>query len=121
METTAKNDSEKTQTSSAALGDLAGPPYNGPKEKEGKPDWSIFPFDEAQYVLEVFEHGAKKYSAPFTYRKLVSPNDLLSASIRHLVEIQNGRNYDRESGRPHWAHVAANSLMALSHWRKVKN
>ncbi len=94
--------------------------FKGPKEKEDKPDWSIFPFDEAEHVLRVFEYGAKKYCKPFTYRQLVPPDELLAAAIRHLICIQNGFSCDRESGLLHWAHIAANALMALSHYRKVK-
>lgn len=94
--------------------------FKGPKEKEDKPDWSIFPFDEAEHVLRVFEYGAKKYGKPFTYRQLVPPDDLLAATIRHLICIQNGFSCDRESDLLHWAHIAANALMALSHYRKVK-
>lgn len=94
--------------------------FNGPKEKEDKPDWAIFPFDEAEHVLKVFEYGAMKYGKPFTYRQLVNPDDLLAATIRHLICIQNGFSCDRESDLLHWAHIAANSLMALSHYRKVK-
>lgn len=97
------------------------PQFHGPKEKEGKPDWSVFPFEEAQFVLAVFEYGAKKYCEPFTYRDLVPPDDLFAATIRHLVEIQEGQSVDRESMCFHWAHIAANALMSLSHYRKVKN
>lgn len=93
------------------------PQFEGPKEKEGKPDWSIFPFDEAEHALRVFEYGAKKYCSPFTYRQLVNPCDLFAATIRHLVCIQNKQEYDKESNLLHWAHVAANALMALSHYR----
>jgi hypothetical protein len=121
LETTVEKDSHQLKEQLEDPADPSEQHYNGPKEKEGKPDWSIFPFDEAQHVLYVFEYGAKKYGAPFTYRKLVPRDYLLAATIRHLIEIQNGCDLDRESCLLHWAHVAANALMALSHWRKVKN
>ena len=96
-------------------------PARGPKELTGKPDWSSFPFAEAENIVRVFEYGAKKYGAPFTYRKLVPVNELLSALIRHAVEIQNGNLIDEESGCYHAAHVCANALMLLSHKGTEKN
>lgn len=85
----------------------------GPKDKSGKPDWAVFPFKEAESVAKVFEHGAKKYGAPFTYRKGIPPEELWAAAMRHLIAIQSGEQTDTESGLPHMAHVAANALMAL--------
>jgi len=87
-----------------------------PKEKLNKPDWSVFPFTEALEVLKVFEYGAEKYHAPFTYRRGtgVPEHDLWSASLRHLIELQNGNQLDPESNCLHWAHIAANALMAIA-------
>ena len=86
----------------------------GPKELVGKPEWAVFPFNEAQEVVRVFEYGAKKYGKPFTYRAGIPISELLSALIRHVVHIQNGAAIDVESGCHHAAHVAANALMMLS-------
>lgn len=86
----------------------------GPKDISGKPNWSIFPFSEAESVVKVFEHGANKYGAPFTYRKGIPPEELLSAIIRHAVEIHKGDSLDSESGCSHAAHIAANALMLIS-------
>lgn len=97
------------------MGDNEHTSERGPKELTGKPDWSVFPFAEAESVVRVFEYGANKYGAPFTYRKLVPINELLSALIRHAVEIQSGNMIDTESGCLHAAHVCANALMILSH------
>lgn len=86
----------------------------GPKETNGKPNWAVFPFSEAEAVVKVFENGANKYGAPFTYRKGIPQDELWSAIMRHLIEIQNGNDTDTESGCLHLAHIAANALMALS-------
>ena len=40
-----------------------------PKEYEGKVNWPIFPFREAESVVRVFEYGVRKYGKPFTYRE----------------------------------------------------
>ena len=89
-----------------------------PKDKESKPSWSIFPFEEADEVRKVFEYGAspEAYKAPFTYRKGkgVPEKDLWDATFRHLLEIQNGTDIDVKSGCFHWGHIAANALMAIA-------
>lgn len=87
-----------------------------PKEKNGKPDWSVFPMTELEEVLKVFEFGAKKYGEPFTYRKGegVPVTDLYSATFRHLLEIHKKKEIAEDSQCYHWAHVAANALMAIT-------
>jgi hypothetical protein len=91
----------------------------GPKETEGKIDWSVFPFVEAQAVVRVFEYGARKYKAPFTYRLGIPTEELLAAIVRHVVRIQEGEFLDEESNLLHAAHIAANALMLLSRIRTV--
>lgn len=86
----------------------------GPKELTNKTDWAIFPFREAEAVVDVFAYGVKKYGRPFSYRDGIPTNELLSAIFRHAIEIQNGSLVDEESGQLHLAHIAANALMAMS-------
>ena len=87
-----------------------------PKETHLKEDWTVFPFEEADFVRKVFEYGAKKYGAPFTYRrgKGVHENDLWAAVFRHMLKIRAGEDIDPESLCYHWGHIAANALMAIS-------
>lgn len=89
-----------------------------PKDKTNKPSWWLFPYEEAEEVRKVFEHGATKYHAPFTYRQGtgVPLNDLWDATKRHLLELHaNGHyHYDTESQCLTWAHIAANALMAIA-------
>lgn len=89
-------------------------PKRGPKEINGKPDWAVFPFQEASAVANVFAYGVKKYGRPFSYRDGIPPTELLSAIFRHAIKIQEGELLDEESGLPHWAHIAANGIMAMS-------
>ena len=86
----------------------------GPKHTAGKRDWSVFPFKECEEVLKVFEYGADKYGAPFTYRKGIPTEELFAAIIRHAVQIHIGFDNDKESGLSHAAHIAANALMMLA-------
>jgi len=86
----------------------------GPKESDGKTQWSIFPWPEAEHVVRVFRHGVKKYKKPFTYRQGIPIEKLAEASIRHAVAILNGERVDPESGELHAAHISANGLMMIS-------
>ena len=88
----------------------------GPKDSAGKTQWSVFPFLEAEFVVRVFADGAKpeNYGAPFTYRKGIPIDELIEATIRHLVEMLSGERIDKKSGELHAAHVAANGLMMIS-------
>lgn len=89
-----------------------------PNEKEGKLAWNVFPFPEAEEVCSAFVYGAEKYGGPFTYRRGIPIPEIFAKVIRHLVEIQRGVIYDPESGCLHWAHVAANALMAIAQYRQ---
>lgn len=91
-------------------------PYttSGPKESAGKTPWSIFPFQEAEHVVRVFDYGVKKYHAPFTYRKGIQVERLAEAVVRHCVALLAGERIDPESGELHAAHIAANGLMIIS-------
>ena len=99
---------------------MTTPKKRGPKDLAGKRDWSIFPFREAGPVADVFEYGVKKYGRPFSYRDGIPYGELLAAIVRHVIQIQEGRDLDEESGLPHAAHIAANALMILSSSRKVE-
>lgn len=80
---------------------------------ENKPDWSLFPFDGAELVVRVLEHGAQKYARDNWRQGATDPEAqrrIWSAMIRHLAALQAGENVDPESGLPHVAHVACNAL-----------
>ena len=93
-----------------------------PKDKTNKPSWHIFPFEELEEVRKVFEYGVQKYGAPFTYRQGsgVPQPDLWDATLRHLLQIQKGEDCATDSLLLHWAHIAANALMAITTYNKSK-
>ena len=89
------------------------------KDSEGKTAWQYFPFRECEEVAKTFEYGAKKYNKPFLYRSTeaqdtLDTKDWIAAIMRHIVEIDKGNQYDKETGCLHLAHIAANALMAMS-------
>ena len=117
----AANPATSAQNQSQTIADECSPNSEGPKHDSAKPNWSYFPFLEAELVLQCFEHGVSKYRAPFTYRAphCISHPRLFSAAIRHLIQSQY-EDTDCESSCLHWAHVAATALMALSHFTDMK-
>lgn len=85
------------------------------KQDTDKRNWSVFPFEETEEVLKVFEYGSIKYGRPFSYRAGISSSRLWSEALRHMIQMQKKGHfsYDEESGRMHAAHVAANMLMMI--------
>lgn len=80
---------------------------------EGKPDWSLFPFDGAEGIVRIMMMGAKKYSRD-NWREGINDPDaqrrIFSATIRHLTALQRGETIDPESGEHHILHAATNTL-----------
>ena len=80
-----------------------------PKDKIGreKPSMSFVPARPLLDMAEVMQHGALKYE-PFNWRdQPVAYTVYLNAAFRHLFEMLEGRDTDKDSGLPHSAHVMA--------------
>lgn len=81
------------------------------KKDDGKPDWSLVPFEALEGMVRVLEFGAKKYSrnnwqtnGGFSYRRV------LTACIRHIFAYMRGEDNDPESGLSHISHAQCNLL-----------
>lgn len=81
------------------------------KLDNGKPDWSLVPFEALEGMVKVLEFGAKKYSrnnwmtsGGFSYRRV------LTACMRHLFAYLSGEDNDPESGLSHIHHAQCNLL-----------
>lgn len=80
---------------------------------DGKPDWSLFPFDGAEGVVRILMMGAKKYARDNWRQGLNDPEAqrrIFSAAIRHLAALQRGETLDPESGEHHVLHACCNLL-----------
>ena len=62
---------------------------------------------------EVLKFGARKYAA-HNWRGGISFSRILGASLRHLLAIMQGEDFDPESGLRHSAHLACNVMFL--HW-----
>ncbi len=88
---------------------------NNPKRAAGDskaPVHFVPPVAEVEIGL-VLESGAEKYGV-FNWRhEPISITTYVGAVRRHINAILDGQDIDPESGRPHWAHIAASASIAL--------
>ena len=85
----------------------------GVKYDNGKPQWSLLPFEALEEVVEVLTSGAKKY-APDNW-KFVPDADAryMDAAFRHMAQYMQGEQYDEETGSNHLAHAVCCLLFKL--------
>ena len=86
------------------------------KFDDGKPDWSLVPFESLEGMVKVLEFGAKKYAGwnwtndgGFPYTRV------LRSCLRHLFAYMRGEDNDPESGLSHIHHAMCN-LLFISHY-----
>lgn len=77
----------------------------------------LFPSDALDAVLDVLEHGAKKYS-PYGWREDSDMAHDKAASDRHLMAVERGEVFDSDSGLRSRAHAITRQLFMLS--REIK-
>ncbi len=86
----------------------------GLKLDDGKPPWSLLPWEAVEQIVLVLGHGAKKY-APNNWRKVDGWRRRYDSALeRHLVAWRKGHWLDAESGLPHLAHAGCCVLFILS-------
>lgn len=86
----------------------------GTKFDDGKPRWWLFPWEAAEQVVRILNHGAEKYDAGNWRRDMPRADERLSAAaIRHLQAWIRGEKTDPDSGLPHLAHAGCCILMLL--------
>lgn len=100
-----------------AWASISGEPCDeGVKADDGKPRPSLLFVsmpDAVRSVIDVLEHGARKY-APDNWRKVADGEArYLDAAFRHLLAHAAGEELDPESGLPHIAHAICSLLFVL--------
>jgi hypothetical protein len=88
------------------------------KQDTGKLRYDLMPFDALDYVAKVLTYGIKKYPRPEENWRVNSVKDDIyrykAALLRHYSAMAQGETLDSESGLPHMAHIATNSLFILA-------
>lgn len=83
----------------------------GIKYDDGKAPMNLLDRYALEQLASVLAHGAVKY-APENWRGGIAYSRLIAASLRHLMAVSDGEDYDQESQLPHAAHAMC-SLMFL--------
>src|SRR4051812_36769714 len=87
--------------------------YFSRKDDQGKPRMWLLPFTSLYEIAKVLTFGAKKYAAHSWQTVPDGEERYTNALLRHLVSIQEGEVYDKESGLLHWSHVGCNALFLI--------
>ena len=91
------------------------------KHDDGKPDWSLVPFESLEGMVKVLEFGAQKYAGwNWTTNGGFSYTRVLRSCLRHLFAYMRGEDNDPESGLSHIHHAMCN-LLFISHYIGNKN
>ena len=83
----------------------------------GKPQMDLVPLSSVYAVAQVMTFGANKYSANGWKSVPDAVNRYTAAMLRHMTQLQNGEEFDEDSGLPHADHIACNALF-LSWFRR---
>lgn len=79
-----------------------------------KPSMALLPTKALQGIATVFTYGEKKYHAyNYKTRKGLDWDRPYSATQRHLIEWNGGRNIDEESGYPVLWHAGCSIMMLI--------
>lgn len=91
------------------------------KHDDGKPDWSLVPFEALEGMAEVLKFGSKKYASwnwteggGFEYLRV------MRSCLRHLFAFMRGEDLDPESGLSHIHHAQCN-LLFLAYYIRNKD
>ena len=82
-----------------------------------KPQMDLVPLSSAYAVAQVLTFGAKKYSANGWKDVPDARTRYQAAMLRHMTQVQEGEEFDEDSGLPHADHIACNAMF-LSWFRR---
>lgn len=85
---------------------------SGVKHDRDKPITALLPPVALEEEAWVWTFGARKYGN-YNWTKGISYVRIISATLRHLLEIMKGNDVDPESNRLHAAHIRCNMGMLI--------
>jgi len=93
-------------------------PDIGIKHDEGKPEWSLLPFDQVKEIVKVLTASQSKY-VPDNWKEVDDPiKRYKDALFRHLDDYMEGEYLDSEYGLSHLAHAGCNLLFLMWHEKR---
>lgn len=81
----------------------------GLRYNENKLKWSLVHFKSLEPMVKVLMFGAKKYS-PDNWKKGLDKKEILDSMMRHIAELIDGYETDKESGLPIIGHIQCNAM-----------
>lgn len=91
----------------------AKPRPPGEKHDGGKRRWSLLPWAQLAWIVDVLEYGARKYS-PDNWKHIENGRQrYYDALLRHVTDWWEGKPNDSESGLPHLAHAGCCLLFLM--------
>ena len=85
----------------------------GHKYDDGKLDWTLIPFKQMDYVVDVLQTGLGKYPRDNWKNVANGKRRYLAAAYRHLNAVSDGVWLDEETKLPHLAHAICCLLFIL--------
>ena len=79
------------------------------RHNDGKPQLGLIDLNCLKDCARVLEFGANKYSRD-NWKLGMSKNKILDSLLRHVADIQAGKELDDESGLPIIGHIQCNAL-----------
>ena len=93
-------------------------PLKASRFNAGKSKWSLVSFEGLEYMVEVLEFGASKYSAGnWANGGGLSYSETIESLLRHTFALARGEDIDPESGKHHIGHIQCNAMF-LGHFFK---
>lgn len=85
----------------------------GRKYDNGKPRWSLLPWEAVEEVVKVLTHGAEKYEDDNWKRVPKHRDRYISSTMRHFTKWILGEKNDPDSGFNHLACATCGLLFLL--------
>ena len=79
------------------------------RHNEGKRKWSLVHFKSLEPMIEVLEYGEKHYGKG-NWQKGLDKTEILESMMRHLTDLMDGEQNDKESGLHHIGHIMCNAM-----------
>jgi len=77
--------------------------------------WELIPAEALELVVQVYNHGAKKYGDPRNWEKGMPFSRMFASAMRHLWKWWRGEDLDPDSGCHHLA-MSAWNVIGLLHY-----
>lgn len=90
--------------------------HKGLRYNQGKLRYDLVNAFAHEQMVKILTKGAEKY-AERNWEKGMAWSNVISSLKRHLAAIENGEDFDKESGELHAAHLACNAHFLTAYYK----